>query len=60
MVIEGFLWAAAPRWVVKLHRAAAQTPDPVLRTIGAGAAAAGVVAVLNGVPDLQASDFSFF
>lgn len=45
MVIEGMLWAASPRMGVKLLSAAAQTPEQVLRTIGAAAAAAGVVVV---------------
>jgi uncharacterized protein YjeT (DUF2065 family) len=45
MVIEGVLWAAAPRVGVKLLTTAAETPEQVLRTMGAAAAALGVVVV---------------
>lgn len=45
LVIEGVLWALAPRLGMKLLRAAAETPDSVLRTCGAVAVAAGVALV---------------
>ena len=45
LVIEGLLWAAAPQFGVKLLAAAAQLPEPVLRTAGTAAVAAGVIVV---------------
>jgi uncharacterized protein YjeT (DUF2065 family) len=45
LVIEGVLWAAFPRLAMRLLAAAAETPEPVLRTAGAAAVAAGVFVV---------------
>ncbi|HWB47253.1 MAG TPA: DUF2065 domain-containing protein [Hyphomicrobiaceae bacterium] len=45
MVIEGMLWAAAPRLALTLLTAAAHTPEHLLRRMGAAAAAAGVLVV---------------
>jgi uncharacterized protein len=45
LVIEGLLWAAAPRWGLRLLALAAQMPESTLRTAGAAAMAAGVVVV---------------
>lgn len=45
LVIEGLLWAAAPQLGLKLLMAAAQLPEPALRTAGAAAMAAGVIVV---------------
>jgi uncharacterized protein len=45
MVIEGLLWAAAPRLGLKLLAAAAQAPEHSLRTGGLAAVAVGVMLV---------------
>jgi len=45
LVIEGLLWAAAPRWGLRLLALAAQLSESTLRTAGAAAMAAGVVVV---------------
>jgi uncharacterized protein YjeT (DUF2065 family) len=45
MVIEGLLWATAPRLGLRLLAVAADTPEHRLRTAGAAAVAAGVVLV---------------
>jgi uncharacterized protein YjeT (DUF2065 family) len=45
MVIEGLLWAAAPRLGLKLLEAAAEMPEQALRTAGAAAIAVGFVLV---------------
>jgi uncharacterized protein YjeT (DUF2065 family) len=45
LVIEGLLWAAAPRLGVRLLIAAAQTPEAQLRFAGAATMAAGVALV---------------
>jgi uncharacterized protein len=45
LVIEGLLWAAAPRLALRLLVAAAQMPEAQLRTAGAVAVAAGVAVV---------------
>jgi uncharacterized protein YjeT (DUF2065 family) len=45
LVIEGLLWAAAPRLALRLLLAAAQMPEATLRTMGAAAIAAGVAVV---------------
>jgi hypothetical protein len=45
LVIEGLIWAAAPRLGMRLLALAAQTPEQVLRTAGAAAVAAGVIVV---------------
>jgi uncharacterized protein YjeT (DUF2065 family) len=45
MVIEGLLWAAAPRLGLELLAKAADTPEQSLRLAGAAAVAAGFVIV---------------
>jgi len=45
LVIEGLLWAAAPRLGLKMLVAAAQLPESALRTAGTAAMAAGVIVV---------------
>jgi uncharacterized protein YjeT (DUF2065 family) len=45
LVIEGLLWALAPRFGRKLLEAAADVPEASLRTAGALAVAAGVLIV---------------
>jgi uncharacterized protein YjeT (DUF2065 family) len=45
LVIEGLLWAAAPRMGLRLLAAAAQTPEAQLRLAGAAAMAVGVMIV---------------
>jgi hypothetical protein len=45
LVIEGLLWAAAPRLALQLALTAAQMPEARLRTLGAAAATAGAVIV---------------
>jgi uncharacterized protein YjeT (DUF2065 family) len=45
LVIEGLLWAAAPRLALRLAIAAAQMPEAQLRTAGAVAVAAGAAVV---------------
>jgi uncharacterized protein YjeT (DUF2065 family) len=45
LVIEGLLWAAAPRLGLRLLVAAAQMPEVQLRVAGALTMAAGVVVV---------------
>jgi uncharacterized protein YjeT (DUF2065 family) len=45
LVIEGLLWAAAPRMGLRLLAAAAQMPEAQLRVAGAAAMAAGVTIV---------------
>jgi uncharacterized protein YjeT (DUF2065 family) len=45
MVIEGLLWAAAPRLGLRLLATAAATPEQALRAAGAAAVAAGFVLV---------------
>ncbi len=45
LVIEGLLWALAPRLGLKLLAAAAQTPEQSLRIGGAVAIAVGVAVV---------------
>jgi uncharacterized protein len=45
MVIEGLLWAAAPRLGLRLLEAAAEMPEHALRTAGAAAIAVGFVLV---------------
>jgi uncharacterized protein len=45
MVIEGLLWAAAPRLGMRLLATAAKTPEHALRTAGAAAIAVGVAIV---------------
>lgn len=45
LVIEGLLWAAAPRLGVRLLTVAAAMPEPTLRAAGALAVASGFVIV---------------
>lgn len=45
LVIEGLVWAAAPRLGLRMLAAAAQLPEQSLRLGGAAAIAAGVVVV---------------
>jgi uncharacterized protein len=45
LVIEGLLWAAAPRLGLRLLIAAVQTPEAQLRLAGAATMAAGVALV---------------
>jgi uncharacterized protein YjeT (DUF2065 family) len=45
LVIEGLLWALAPRLAFRLLRAAVETPEERLRLGGAAAVAIGVVLV---------------
>lgn len=45
LVIEGVLWALLPGMAQGLLRAAAETPEAVLRAAGAAAVAAGVALV---------------
>jgi uncharacterized protein len=45
LVIEGSLWALAPGLGRKFLEAAAATPESTLRTVGAIAAAAGVLLI---------------
>jgi uncharacterized protein YjeT (DUF2065 family) len=45
LVIEGLLWAAAPRAGLRMLLTAAQLPESTLRTMGAAAVAAGVAVV---------------
>jgi uncharacterized protein YjeT (DUF2065 family) len=45
LVIEGLLWAAAPRMGLRLLAAAAQTPESQLRVAGAASMAIGVMIV---------------
>jgi uncharacterized protein len=45
LVIEGLLWAVAPRLVFKLLQAAVETPEERLRIGGAIAVAVGVLLV---------------
>lgn len=45
LVIEGLVWAAAPRLGLKMLTAAAQLPEQSLRLGGAAAIAAGVIVV---------------
>jgi len=45
LVIEGLLWALAPRLGRKLLEAASETPESSLRLAGAVAVAAGVLIV---------------
>jgi uncharacterized protein YjeT (DUF2065 family) len=45
LVIEGLLWAVAPRLGFRLLRAAAETPEDKLRIGGAAAVAIGVLIV---------------
>jgi uncharacterized protein len=45
LVIEGLLWAIAPRLGMRLLQAAADTPESSLRLAGAVAVAAGVLLV---------------
>lgn len=45
LVIEGSLWALSPRLGRKLLEAAAETPEPSLRMVGALAVAAGVLVI---------------
>jgi uncharacterized protein len=45
LVIEGLLWALAPRFGRKLLEAAGEVPEVSLRTAGALAVAAGVLIV---------------
>ena len=42
LVIEGLIWAASPRFGLKMLEAAAATPPETLRGAGAFAIAAGV------------------
>jgi uncharacterized protein len=45
LVIEGLLWAVAPRLGFRLLRAAVETPEDKLRLGGAAAVAIGVLLV---------------
>jgi uncharacterized protein YjeT (DUF2065 family) len=45
LVIEGLLWATAPQLGLRLLVAAAQLPEPVLRTAGTVAVTVGVIVV---------------
>ena len=45
LVIEGLLWALAPRFGRRMLEAASEMPENSLRIAGAGAVAAGVVIV---------------
>lgn len=45
LVIEGLLWALAPRFGLRILAVAAETPESTLRTSGAVAVAAGVLIV---------------
>ena len=45
LVIEGMLWALAPRLGRKLLQAAAETPESNLRLVGAVAVALGVFVI---------------
>jgi uncharacterized protein YjeT (DUF2065 family) len=45
LVIEGLLWAAAPRFGLRLLAVAAETPEPTLRAAGALAVAGGFLIV---------------
>jgi uncharacterized protein YjeT (DUF2065 family) len=45
LVIEGLLWAAAPRLGMRLLAAAAELPEQVLRAAGTAAVAAGMLVV---------------
>ena len=45
LVIEGLLWAIAPRFGFRLLRAAVETPEDKLRIGGAVAVAVGVLVV---------------
>jgi uncharacterized protein len=45
LVIEGLLWAATPQLALRLALTAAQMPEGRLRTMGAGAVAAGLAVV---------------
>jgi len=45
LVIEGLLWALAPRFAFRLLQAAADTPEQALRLAGALAVAVGVLFV---------------
>lgn len=45
LVIEGLLWALAPRLAFRMLKAAAETPEERLRVGGAAAVAAGVLLV---------------
>jgi len=52
LVIEGLIWALAPRLGRKLLAAAAETPEAALRLAGTVAVAAGVLLVwlVRGAP----------
>jgi uncharacterized protein YjeT (DUF2065 family) len=45
LVIEGTLWALAPRLGRRLLEAAAETPESTLRLVGAGAVLIGVLVI---------------
>lgn len=45
LVIEGLLWALAPRFGLRMLEAAAEMPESSLRTAGAVAVAIGVLIV---------------
>jgi uncharacterized protein YjeT (DUF2065 family) len=45
LVLEGLLWALAPRFGLRVLEAALQLPESTLRLAGATAVAAGVVIV---------------
>jgi uncharacterized protein YjeT (DUF2065 family) len=45
LVIEGLLWALAPRFGLRVLEAASQMPESALRLAGAIAVAAGVLIV---------------
>lgn len=45
LVIEGLLWALAPRFGIRVLEAASEMPENALRTAGAVAVASGVVIV---------------
>jgi uncharacterized protein YjeT (DUF2065 family) len=45
LVIEGLLWALAPRFAARLLEVAAATPEPMLRRAGWIAVAAGAALV---------------
>lgn len=45
LVIEGLLWALAPRFGLRMLEVAARTPETSLRMAGAAAVALGVLVV---------------
>jgi uncharacterized protein len=45
LVIEGLVWALAPRYGMRLLEVASATPEPVLRRAGWAAVAAGALLV---------------